>query len=89
HYFWEQEGPESEHVKWWISRLLIMLKNAGKQDIAEAKKILTEEIYIKLETKEKDFIVNKLWEMIDLAYQGEDPAQLLLRSKDFEKIHYY
>ncbi len=85
YYFWGQEGSESEHVKWWMSRLLIALKNADKLCIDEAKEILTDEIYIKLETEQKDFIVNKLWKMLDLAYQGKDPAQVLLRSKDFEK----
>ena len=73
------------HTTEWVAKLLIALKNAGKQDIVEAKKILTDEIYIKIETKEKDSIVDRLWEMLDLAYQGEDPAQALLLSKDFEK----
>ncbi|MBA7510082.1 Glucose-6-phosphate isomerase [subsurface metagenome] len=91
-YYWDEKSvrerelvQKAQQKTLQIQNLLIALKNTNRQDIAEAKKILTDEIYIKIETKEKDSIVDRLWEMLDLAYQGKDPTQALLLSKDFEK----
>jgi predicted NBD/HSP70 family sugar kinase/FMN phosphatase YigB (HAD superfamily)/glucose-6-phosphate isomerase/ssRNA-specific RNase YbeY (16S rRNA maturation enzyme) len=74
-----------------VQNLLIALKNiakqkdAGREDIVEAQKILKEEICLKTGIEEEDSIINKPWKMLDLALNGQNPAQVLLHSKDFEK----